>query len=148
MPALINPGFETGDLSGWRILTYYVGEGGAFPYTGGPGVTEGSYAAQFRASGRILVDSCAQDLRLPVGNYRVVCDVLPSLGTTVSLLVDFNDGSAPVRSLSVLSGIPSTIELDFSVQDPNRPLTLMARGDQRRYIRSSFIVDNFRLYRR
>jgi len=148
LQALANPGFETGDLSGWRILTYYVGDGGAFPYTGGAGVTEGSYAAQFRASGRILVDSCAQDLRLPVGNYRVVCDVLPSLGTTVSLQVDFNDGSTPVRSLSVLSAIPSTLELDFSVRDPNRPLTLMARGDQRRYIRSNFIVDNFRIFRR
>ncbi|MGA1368242.1 MAG: hypothetical protein ACO394_06955 [Blastocatellia bacterium] len=146
--ALINPGFETGDLSGWRLLTYYVGDGGAFIYTGRPGVTEGGYAAQFRASGRILVDSCAQDLRLPVGNYRVVCDILPSLGTTVSLMVDFNDGSTPLRNASVLSAIPSTLALDFSVQDPNRPLTVMARGDQRRYIRSNFIVDNFRLYRR
>jgi sugar lactone lactonase YvrE len=146
--ALINPGFETGDFSGWRLLTYYVGDGGAFIYTGQPGVTEGGYAAQFRASGRILVDSCAQDLRLPIGNYRVVCDVLPSLGTTVSLMVDFNDGSAPLRNVSVLSAMPSTLALDFSVQDPNRPLTLTARGDQRRYIRSNFIVDNFRLYRR
>ena len=146
--ALINPGFETGDLSGWRLLTYYVGDGGAFIYTGRPGVTEGGYAAQFRASGRILIDSCAQDLRLPVGNYRVVCDVLPSLGTTVSLIVDFNDGSTPRRNVSVLSAMASTLALDFSVQDPNRPLTILARGDQRRYIRSNFIVDNFQLYRR
>ena len=146
--ALINPGFETGDLSGWRLLTYYVGDGGAFIYTGRPGVTEGGYAAQFRASGRILIDSCAQDLRLPVGNYRVVCDVLPSLGTTVSLMVDFNDGSTPLRNVSVLSSMASTLALDFSVQDPNRPLTILARGDQRRYIRSNFIVDNFQLYRR
>jgi sugar lactone lactonase YvrE len=144
---IYNPSFESGDFSGWRIYTYYVGDGGAYAVTGSSNVSDGTYALQLRASGRILVDFCAQDLNLPVGNYTVSCDVTPSLGTTASLIVNFNDGKPPV-SVSTKLAKRTTLTLNFTVTDETRPLTVYAQGDQRKYVRSNFIVDNFKLYKK
>ena len=145
---IYNPSFETGDFSGWRIYTYYVGDGGAYAVTGASNVSDGQYALQLRASGRILVDNCAQDLELPPGNYTVSCEVIPSLGTKASLLVNFNDGTTPVAVSTSEAGKKTTLTLNFTVAKGDRPLTISAVGDQRRYVRSNFIVDNFRLYSR
>jgi sugar lactone lactonase YvrE len=145
---IYNPSFETGDFSGWRIYTYYVGDGGAFAVTGASNVSDGQYALQLKASGRILVDNCAQDLELPPGNYVLSCEVIPSLGTKASLMVNFNDGTPPVAVSTSESGKKTTLTLNFSVTRTDRPLTISAVGDQRRYVRSNLIVDNFRLYSR
>lgn len=145
---IFNPSFETGDFSGWRIYTYYVGDGGAYAVKGSNDVSDGEYALQLRASGRILVDSCAQDLELPVGNYTISCEVVPSLGTKASLMVNFNDGTPPVAVSTSDSGKKTTLTLNFSVGKTDRPLTISAVGDQRRYVRSNFVVDNFRLFSR
>jgi len=149
---IFNPSFETGDFSGWRIYTYYVGDGGAYAVTGASNVSDGEYALQLRASGRILVDSCAQDLELPAGDYTVSSEVIPSLGTKVSLMVNFNDGTPPVAVSTSVSGSESgkktTLTLNFKVGKTDRPLTISAVGDQRRYVRSNFVVDNFRLFSR
>lgn len=145
---IFNPSFETGDFSGWRIYTYYVGDGGAYAVTGTANVSDGQYALQLRASGRILVDNCAQDLELAPGDYVMSCDVIPSLGTKASLMVNFNDGTPPVAVSTSDAGKKTTLTLNFRVSRTDRPLTISAVGDQRRYVRSNFIVDNFKLYSR
>jgi len=144
---IYNPSFETGDFSGWRIYTYFVGDGGAFALRGAPNVSDGDFALQLKASGRILVDSCSQDLDLPVGDYLLSCDVTPSIGTKASLMVNYNDGTAPVAVSTSTANQRTTLTLRFSVKETGRPLTIAAVGDQRRYVRSNFIVDNFKLYR-
>ena len=111
-------------------------------------VTDGSYAARFKASGRWLVDYCAQDLTLPLGDYTLTCDVVPSLGTTATLIVNFNTGAPPVTISTAASNQRTKLVLNFTVTDNSRPLTIYAQGNQRKYIRSNFSVDNFRLYRR
>ena len=137
-----------GDFSGWRIYTYYVGDGGAFTVSGGANVSEGEYALQLRASGRILVDYCAQDLTLPVGDYTLSCDVKPSIGTTAKLLVNYNDGSPALTVATSMANKWSKLTLNFSVRDNSRPITIYAQGDQRKYVRSNFFVDNFKLTKR
>ncbi|MFM8396134.1 MAG: hypothetical protein ACKOB4_19610, partial [Acidobacteriota bacterium] len=144
---IYNPSFETDDFSGWRIYTYYVGDGGAFALRGASNASEGDYALQLKASGRILVDSCSQDLDLPVGDYVLSCDVTPSLGTKASLMVNYNDGTPPVAVSTSTANQRSTLTLRFSVKDTGRPLTIAAVGDQRKYVRSNFSVDNFKLYK-
>jgi sugar lactone lactonase YvrE len=144
---IYNPSFETGDFSGWRIYTYFVGDGGAFAQRGAAFASDGDFALQLKASGRILVDSCSQDLNLPPGDYVLSCDVTPSIGTKASLVVNYNDGTPALAVSSSNANQRSTLTLKFSVKDTSRPVTIAAVGDQRRYVRSNFIVDNFKLYR-
>ncbi len=144
---IFNPSFETGDFSGWRIYTYYVGDGGAFAQRGSSFASDGEFALQLKASGRILVDSCSQDLNLPVGDYLLSCDVTPSIGTKASLIVNYNDGTPAVAVSTTTANQRTTLTLRFKVSETTRPLTISAVGDQRKYVRSNFIVDNFKLYR-
>lgn len=139
---IVNPSFETGDTFGWRIFTYAIEGGGALMVTDPQYITDGQYALKFQANGRRLVDSCAQDISLPPGNYTLSCDVWPSIGTVATLGVNFNNGT-PGASVASPSGQRAHLVLNFTVTDGNRPLTIFAVGNQNRYIRSNFIVDNF-----
>ncbi len=40
------------------------------------------------------------------------------------------------------------LNVNFTVTDSSRPLTIFAVGNQNRYVRSNFVVDNFTLVRR
>lgn len=139
---VVNPSFEAGDTFGWRLITYAIEGGGALMVTDPQYLTDGQFALKFQANGRRLVDSCAQDISLPPGNYTLSCDVLPSIGTVATLGVNFNNG-APGASVASPSGQRAHLVLNFTVTDGNRPLTIFAVGNQNRYIRSNFIVDNF-----
>lgn len=141
---IVNPSFETGDTFGWRIFTYAIEGGGALMVTDPQLISDGQYALKFQANGRRLVDSCAQDISLPPGNYTLSCDVRPSIGTVATLGVNFNNGG-PGASVASPSGQIAHLVLNFTVTDGNRPLTIFAVGNQNRYIRSNFIVDNFLL---
>ncbi len=110
-------------------------------------VTDGEYALRFQANGRRLVDYCAQDIVLPPGDYTLTADVVPSYGTIATLGVSFNNG-APGVSAATPSGQRMMLRVNFTVTEANRPLTIFAVGNQNRYIRSHFVVDNFRLFRR
>ena len=109
-------------------------------------VTDGVYALKFQANGRRLVDSCSQDLVLPPGNYTLKCDVIPSYGTIATLGVNFNNNTASVTATSP-AGIKTTLKVNFTVTNGTIPLTIYAAGSQNRYVRSNFVVDNFRLFR-
>jgi sugar lactone lactonase YvrE len=145
--AIINPSFETGDYSGWRVFTYFIEGGGASIVTDPELVSDGTHALKFQANGRRLVDYCAQELTLPAGTYRLTCDVVPSIGTVATLGISFNDGSTGV-SASSASGARANLSIEFSVRDVSKPATIYAVGNQNRYIRSNFVVDNFRLFRK
>lgn len=110
-------------------------------------VTNGQYALKFQANGRRLVDSCSQDITLPPGDYTLMADLIPSYGAIATLAVNFNNG-APGVSSATPSGQPATLRVNFTVTDGTRPITILAVGNQSRYIRSNFVVDNFRLFRR
>jgi sugar lactone lactonase YvrE len=144
---IVNPSFETGDYSGWRVYTYFIEGGGALlvndPYL----VTDGQYALKFQANGRRLVDSCAQDISLSPGDYTLTADVVPSYGTIATLAVNFNNGAPGVSAATPISQ-RMTLRVNFTVTDASRPITILAVGNQNRYIRSNFAVDNFRLFRR
>ncbi|MGE0101351.1 MAG: NHL repeat-containing protein [Blastocatellales bacterium] len=142
-----NPGFETGDYSGWRIFTYFIESGGAFVIEDLDVVTEGRYALRFQANGRKLVDYCAQDLTLAPGNYTITCDVAPSFGAVATLGVDLNDGSADLTAASP-PGQKAALVVNFTVSNGSLPVTIYAVGNQSRYVRSNFAVDNFRLYKK
>lgn len=146
LDVIVNPSFETGSTAGWRLYTYYIEGGGALMVTDPALITHGQYALKFQANGRRLVDSCAQDLTLPPGNYTLSCDVIPSYGTIATLGVNFNNG-APGVSAASPSGQPAHLVVNFTVSDGTRPLTIFAVGNQNRYIRSNYVVDNFRLVR-
>jgi sugar lactone lactonase YvrE len=144
---IVNPSFETGDYSGWRVFTYFFEGGGALMVNDPTLVTDGQYALKFQANGRRLADSCAQDLSLPPGDYTITADVIPSVGTIATLAVNFNDGSPGVSSATP-AGQSMTLRVDFTVTDGSHPITILAVGNQNRYIRSNFVVDNFRIFRR
>jgi len=142
-----NPSFETGDYSGWRVFTYFIEGGGAYVIEEIDVVTDGRYALRFQANGRRLADYCAQDIALATGDYTLVCDVAPSFGTIATLGVDLNNGSAEVTTASP-SGVKATLVLNFTVVNGSVPVTIYAIGNQNRYVRSNFVVDNFRLYKK
>ena len=141
---IVNPSFESGDTFGWRIFTYAIEGGGALMVTDPQYITDGQYALKFQANGRRLVDYCAQDITLPAGNYILSCDVFPSYGTIATLGVNFNNGG-PGASAASPSGLRAHLVVNFTVTDGSRPITIFAVGNQNRYIRSNFIVDNFAL---
>jgi len=143
---IVNPSFETGDYSGWRVYTYFIEGGGALMVTDPTLVTDGQYALKFQANGRRLVDYCAQDLALPPGDYTLTADVAPSYGSIATLGVNFNNGGPGVSSATP-SGQRMTLRVNFTITD-GHPITIFAVGNQNRYIRSNFVVDNFRLFRR
>jgi sugar lactone lactonase YvrE len=145
--AIVNPSFETGNYSGWRVFTFFIEGGGALMVTDPELVSDGQYALKFQANGRRLVDYCAQDITLPPGNYTLSCDVVPSYGTIATLGVNFNNGATGVSSSSPQSQ-RTRLSVDFSIADGSRPITIFAVGNQNRYVRSNFVVDNFRLLRR
>ncbi len=147
MNVIVNPSFETGDYSGWRVFTYFIEGGGASIVTDPELVSNGTHALKFQANGRRLVDYCAQELTLPAGSYRLTCDVVPSIGTVATLGVNFNDGSTGV-SASSAPGTRANLSIEFTVRDASRPVTIYAVGNQNRYIRSNFVVDNFRMYQK
>jgi len=93
------------------------------------------------------VDSCAQDISLPPGTYTLSADVVPSIGTIATLGVNFNNGAPGVTSSSP-SGQRAHLTVNFTVTDGSTPITIFAVGNQSRYIRSNFVVDNFTLVRR
>jgi sugar lactone lactonase YvrE len=144
---IVNPSFETGDYSGWRVYTYFIEAGGALMVNDPSIVTDGQYALMFQANGRRLLDSCAQDISLSPGDYTLMADVVPSYGTIATLSVNFNNG-APVVSAATPTSQRMTLRVNFTVTDASRPITILAAGSQNRYIRSNFAVDNFRLFRR
>lgn len=145
--AIVNPSFEMGSYYGWRVFTFWVTGGGALMVQDPDVVTDGVYALKFQANGRRLVDNCMQDLVLPPGTYTLKCDVTPSIGTVAMLGVNFNDNATSITS-STEKGEKGTLSVTFTVVDGTRPLTIFAAGNQNRYIRSNFVVDNFRLYRK
>lgn len=145
--AIVNPSFEEGNWNGWRIFTYYFEGGGASIVTDSSLVTDGQYALKFQANGRRLVDYCAQDLTLPPGNYTLSADVVPSIGTVATLGVNFNNGSPGVSAASP-AGQKIRLSINFTVTSSALPITIFAVGNQSRYIRSNFVVDNFTLFRR
>jgi hypothetical protein len=147
LEVIVNPSFETGTTAGWRLFTYYIEGGGALMVTDPALITDGQYALKFQANGRRLVDSCAQDITLPPGNYSLSCEVFPSYGTVATLGVNFNNGAPGVTAASP-SGQPAQLTVNFTVSDGTRPITIFAVGNQNRYIRSNFVVDNFVLVRR
>jgi len=144
---IVNPSFEEGNWDGWRIFTYYFEGGGASITTDSALVTDGQYALRFQANGRRLVDYCAQDLTLQPGNYTLSADVFPSIGTIVTLGVNFNNGSPGVSAPSP-SGQAVRLSVNFTVTSSAIPVTIFTVGNQSRYIRSHFVVDNFTLVRR
>jgi len=144
---IVNPSFETGDTNGWRIFTYYFEGGGASMVTDSTLVTDGQYALKFQANGRRLVDYCAQDISLPPGLYTLSADVVPSIGTVATLGVNFNNG-APGATAASPSGQKAHLSVSFTVSDGSIPITIYAVGNQSRYIRSNFVVDNFTLIKR
>ena len=144
---IVNPSFETGDYSGWRVFTIFFEGGGASIVNDPALATDGQYALKFQANGRRLQDYCAQDIMLPPGNYTLSADVIPSIGTTATLGVNFNNGAPGATSASP-SGQRARLNVNFTVTDSSIPLTIFAVGNQSRYIRSNFVVDNFTLVRR
>lgn len=110
-------------------------------------VSDGQYALKFQANGRRLADYCAQDIKLPAGNYTLSANVVPSIGTVATLGVVFNTG-APGASTQSPAGARTRLSLNFTVTDGNVPVTIYAVGNQNRYVRSNFVVDNFVLVRR
>lgn len=110
-------------------------------------VSDGQYALKFQANGRRLADYCAQDLSLPPGNYTLSANVIPSIGTIATLGVNFNNG-APGASTASPAGQAVRLSLNFTVTDGSIPITIFAVGNQNKYIRSNFVVDNFTLVRR
>lgn len=109
-------------------------------------ITNGQYALKLQANGRRLADSCSQDLTLPPGNYSLSCDVFPSYGTIATLGVNFNNNTPGMSAASPQSQ-PAHLVVNFTVTDGSPPITIFAVGNQSRYIRSNFIVDNFVLVR-
>ena len=144
---IVNPSFEEGNTSGWRIFTYYFEGGGASIVNDPTVVSDGQYALKFQANGRRLVDNCAQDISLPPGNYTLSADVVPSIGTIATLGVNFNNGAPGVPAASP-SGQKAHLSVNFTVTNGSIPITIFAVGNQSRYIRSHFYVDNFTLLRR
>lgn len=144
---IVNPSFETGDYSGWRVYTYFIEGGGAIMVTDPDLVTNGQYALRFQANGRRLVDYCAQDISLPPGNYTLAADVVPSIGTIATLGVNFNNG-APGATAASPAGQRAHLSVNFTVTDSSIPITIFAVGNQSKYIRSNFVVDNFTMVRR
>ena len=110
-------------------------------------VTDGQYSLRFQANGRRLQDNCAQDITLPPGNYTLSADVIPSIGTIASLGINFNNGAPGITSQSP-AGQAAHLTVNFTVTDGSIPVTIFAVGNQNKYIRSNFVVDNFRLVRR
>jgi hypothetical protein len=144
---IVNPSFETGDTSGWRLFTFYIEGGGASMVTDPQFVADGQYALKFQANGRRLADSCAQDLTLEPGNYTLSCDVFPGYGTIASLGVNFNNGAPGVTATSPQSQRAHLV-VSFTVTDGSVPITIFAVGNQNRYVRSNYTVDNFVLVKR
>lgn len=144
---IVNPSFEEGNYSGWRIFTYFFEGGGASIVNDSTLVSDGQYALKFQANGRRLVDYCAQDLSLPPGSYTLSADVVPSIGTIATLGVNFNNGS-PGATSATPAGTRTRLSVNFTVNDGGIPITIYAVGNQSRYIRSNFVVDNFTLVRR
>lgn len=145
---IVNPSFETGDYSGWRVFTYFFEGGGALMVTDPTLVTDGQYALRFQANGRRLVDSCAQDITLAPGDYTLTADVVPSYGTIVTLGVNFNNGAPGVSAATPSGQAMTPLRVKFKITDGSHPITIFAVGNQNRYIRSNFVVDNFRLFQR
>ncbi len=144
---IVNPSFETGDTSGWRLFTFYIEGGGASVIADPQFITEGQHALKFQANGRRLADSCAQDLSLPPGNYSLSCDVFPGYGTIATLGVNFNTGAPGITATSPQSQSAHLV-VNFTVTDDSVPITIYAVGNQNRYVRSNYYVDNFVLIRR
>lgn len=144
---IVNPSFETGDYSGWRVFTFFIEGGGASIVTDPELVSDGQHALKFQANGRRLADYCAQDITLPPGDYTLSADVVPSYGTIATLGVNFNNGAPGVSATSPIS-TRTKLSVNFSITDGSHAITIFAVGNQNRYIRSNFIVDNFRLVRR
>ena len=145
---MANPSFESGDVTGWSLQTWYISGGGAKITTESVFVTNGQYALQFTANGRRLLDACYQDLLLAPGNYTMSADVAPSIGTVVTLGAQFNGTDQP--STVVLSGPGQSthLVLNFTVLDGTKPVRVYSLGSQSRYVRSNYGVDNFTLVRR
>lgn len=147
MNVIVNPSFEEGNYSGWRIFTYFFEGGGASIVNDPTVVSDGQYALKFQANGRRLVDYCAQDISLPPGSYTLSADVVPSIGTIATLGVNFNNGAPGVTAASPAS-TRARLSVNFTITDGGIPITIYAVGNQNRYIRSNFVVDNFTLVRR
>lgn len=109
-------------------------------------VTDGQYALRFQANGRRLADYCAQDLTLPPGSYTLSADVIPSIGTIATLGVNFNNGAPGITAASP-AGQRVRLSVNFTVTNSSIPITIYAVGNQNRYVRSNFVVDNFTLVR-
>jgi sugar lactone lactonase YvrE len=144
---IVNPSFETGDTSGWRIFTFYIEGGGAYVINDPQYVTDGQRALKFQANGRRLADSCSQDLLLEPGDYTLSCDVFPGYGTIATLGVNFNNGAPGVTATSPQSQRAHLV-VNFTITDGSIPITIFAVGNQSRYVRSNYYVDNFVLVRR
>ena len=147
MNVIVNPSFEEGNYNGCRIFTYFFEGGGASIINDPAFVSDGQYALKFQANGRRLVDYCAQDISLPPGSYTLSADVVPSIGTIATLGVNFNNGSPGATAQSPISQ-RARLSVNFTVTDGGIPITIYAVGNQSRYIRSNFVVDNFTLVRR
>lgn len=129
------------------MFTYYFEGGGASIVTDATVVSDGQYALKFQANGRRLADYCAQDLTLSPGNYTLSADVVPSIGTIATLGVSFNTGAPGVTAQSPAS-TRMRLNVNFTVTNGGVPVTIYAVGNQNRYVRSNFVVDNFTLVRR
>jgi hypothetical protein len=145
---LANPSFESGDTTGWRLQTWYISGGGAKIVTDAAFVTDGQYGLQFIANGRRLLDACFQDITLPAGDYTMTADVVPSIGTVVTLGAQFLNTDLPSTVVTTPAGQGIRLVLNFTVVDGTKPVRLYALGSQSRYVRSNYAVDNFTLVRR
>ncbi len=145
---LVNPSFESGDVMGWRLQTWYVSGGGAKIVTDSAYVTNGQYALHFSAFGRRLLDAAYQDLTLAPGDYTLSADVAPSIGTVVTLGAQFLNTSLPNAVAASGPGQNARLVLNFTVTDGSNPVRLYSLGSQSRYVRSNYGVDNFTLVRR
>jgi sugar lactone lactonase YvrE len=145
---IVNPSFETGNTQGWRLQTWYISAGGAKIVTSSDFVTDGQYGLQFIANGRRLLDACMQELALEPGNYTLSADVTPSIGSVVTLGVQFNGTDQPNSVASSPAGQKTHLVVNFTVVDGTKPVMIYAIGNQSRYVRSNYAVDNFVLVKR